>query len=651
MRPLLYVGFETYLINDQERRLLSSPELEASNTFEPLPNTIYWFEFPVGDVPAFLHVSEEWLAQHGYRERILSLRKLLLHKDVQERFKQICDEHTSEYTKKHGSVYEYGVSFQPGYGPGRAQLCALARAAAQTYGNVWMTELVDLANEVAEEWFNDTREGGLEQYILQHASLLPGSGQRKRFSSCQVNYARPDKGLPSLKKFGDVHPDKHDHPAFLTGMFDLSHFGPDDFGGRFNVLPFGAGAPMKGCSLTFFSARFYHCATGYGEYTVGKESPFRLPTSDSDNLSSLDPSTHPYTRLTIPIYPDMRMMEPSYRWFNVEMYGKGAMKFFTTREQHHLWMMSLYIIQEPGIRSNLGAHDDDDSDIDGTGPARLIVATNHDINVTLGKRIVRRRAQKNYYDALRDNGPDSISRVVPPGYQPTDGDSDLDEPQARVVPPSFKEVREFRKIKQIIVDQSENAHGITRNGDPDFYARLFSYEEITAATTDLLVKRATEVLDLLDAPNPEYDSMMKDVESLDCGSHITSEMVKITHSRGDTKVDWNSETFHIPSNPRYVCCNVKKDLEIEATRASIVVPYERVLAAVHDVSEAANSADKVASWTPLDDLTRANLRMLCESEGLKILPGVKRNELKDMLRAHFNGEKGSYVDDLDADLE
>jgi hypothetical protein len=597
-------------------------------------------------------VSEDWLAERGYRERILALRKLLLHKDVQERFEEVCNESTSGYTKKHGAVYEYGVSFQPGYGPGRAQLCAMARAASVTYGKIWMTELVDLANQVAEDWFSNTREGGLEQYILQHASIMPGSGTRKRFSSCQVNYARPDTGLPSLKKFGDEHPDKHDHPVFLTGMFDLSHFGPDDFGGRFNVLPFGAAAPMKGCSLTFFSARFYHCATGYGEYTVNKESPFRLPTSAPDSFSSLDPSSHPYTRLTIPIYPDMRMMEPSFRWFNTEMYGEVAMNFFISKEEHHLWMLSLYILQEPGIRSNLGVHDDGDPEAMGTGPARLLAATNHDIIATRKRRHVRRGAQKIQSNALKENGPATVTRVLPLGYDLTDAESGGDEPKRNKIKVRYKEAREVKKIKQTIIDKSEESHGITRNGDPAFYARLFSYDGVTLFITNKLVRRAQEVLDHLDAPNPEYDSMMRDVESLDCGSHITSEMVKVTRPVTEhDNADWDSPNLCIPANSQFDCSEVRKELEIEATKASLSVPYERVLAAMNDVLEVAGSVDKVVSWTPLDDLTVPSLRMLCHTEGLGMSPGLKREDLKELLLQHFNGELGEYVDRLTADLE
>lgn len=527
-------------------------------------------------------------------------------------------------------------------------VCPLTRAATESMGDRWNTQLIDLTNRIAEDWFGNTREGGLKQYMSQNASILPGTRtttNRQRFTSCQVNYARPERGLLSLKKFGDVHPDMHDHPAFLTGMFDLSHFGPDHFGGRFNILPFRASVSMKGCSLTFFSARFYHCATGYGQYTVDEDSPFRQPRIPLDEKSHLDPETHPYMRLTIPMYPDRRMLEPSFRWFNLEMYGPEALNLFHHREQHYLWMLSLYILQEPAILSQLGNYDD--ADILGTfgkGPQRLIEATQRDIVETAEKRRKRRARQAE----TRKNGPKRISKVVPAGYESDSSSTEKSEDEKENFQMAKRKSRPVKGEKQTITDQREEVYGITRNGSPKFYAWLFSWEGMRVGFMKELTKKAMEMIADLNAPNPEVNSMMADLDTLDCGSVIKSDMVKASTPSNAPK--WEAPTLYIPGNPTYDCTETRHLLRGQAAAAAAIIKLEQEKAIEHQAAEDAHTAVNVLEATFLEELVKADLIKFAESEGLELPKDARKPEIIAILLEHLNGDLDRHVEALHAEF-
>jgi hypothetical protein len=235
--------------------------LESCLFFEPEPNTIYWYKLPEGHRhPALFVFTEEWLHRHGLLEEFNRLQELLLVNTYQISLAEICG--------KREKAYQYGVSFQPGGGPQRAQLTKIARKEDKINGSEINYRLLDFCNKVASIGLPELASAERRHENLKHASLIPGPKGSDIFTNQQQNFASIGANLADeIGKFGDPHPDPDDDITSLTFMLNMSNLPLAEHkgqvinkyhGGRSVVPALKAAITMRPRSVVGFSATFLH---------------------------------------------------------------------------------------------------------------------------------------------------------------------------------------------------------------------------------------------------------------------------------------------------------------------------------------------------------------------------------------------------------
>ena len=82
---------------------------------------------------------------------------------------------------------------------------------------------------------------------------------------------------------------------------------------------------------------------------------------------------YPFARITVPLYPDLRLLEPvHFRVFKPELYTNQALNTMT-KEKHQSWMMSHYIRWESEICA-MDKEREEGTEIRGLGPQRVVRA-------------------------------------------------------------------------------------------------------------------------------------------------------------------------------------------------------------------------------------------------------------------------------------
>ena len=341
----------------QQTHLLSSAQHEAAGLFEPQPNRLTWLNTESGGLPGFGEVTADMLQEWGFLDRFLVIREKLLHKDYQPMLADVCRRANSKYEEQSGTTYQAGVTIQPHFGPSSCQLGPISRAEDETGVKEILRELMQICSEVLLRFVPEINERGRDIRKLAKGSLIPLS-KKNLFTSAQLNWTFPEKSLSSsLKKCGSLHPDKNDWPFAMTGMINFSHLPENYSQGRLYLTPFNTVMPLRPLSIYFFSARNFHCSIGNGYYLVPEHSPLRLPTTPG-LISALQPSdNYPFTRLTIPIYTDTRLIEPRFQYLNPELYvwEDGGNKLYSSQLDHHNFLVSYYIVHEPEIRTRIAA--------------------------------------------------------------------------------------------------------------------------------------------------------------------------------------------------------------------------------------------------------------------------------------------------------
>ena len=173
----------------QQPRLLTFAELESCLFFEPEPNTVYWWKLPGGRRHHALFIfTEEWLHEHDLLEEFMCIQKSLLAASYQKSLAKMFGKNKKTY-------YQYGVSFQPGGGPQRAQLTATARNEDEINGADINYRLLDFCNKVTEIGLPELASDGRRHDNLKHASLIPGPRGSVVLTNQQQNFAALEANL------------------------------------------------------------------------------------------------------------------------------------------------------------------------------------------------------------------------------------------------------------------------------------------------------------------------------------------------------------------------------------------------------------------------------------------------------------------------
>lgn len=195
------------------------------------------------------------------------------------------------------------------------------------------------------------------------------------------------------------------------------------------------------------------------KYSIPKESPLELPKVTSDLIPDLLPrEDYPYRRLTIPVYADWRLMEPTFKMLNKEIHTDKGLVIFQGVHEQFKWMMCHYIVHEPEI---LG---------------RIAYTASHSALT---------------YEAAKDlakegSGPEHMCQAA---------------------------------ITCKPKDQDDPFTLQPRNGDVDHYLRLFSYTDPETGETQHPPRElAVETLEAIDTPNLEFEQLQKEFEEDYCGT-------------------------------------------------------------------------------------------------------------------------------------
>jgi hypothetical protein len=240
----------------QEPRALTCAKLKSSLFFEPELNTVYYFRLPEGRRHYPLAVwSKEWLDERGLLRLAEDIQGILL----EAKYEPLLD---AIFAEQDGKAYQYGVSFQPGDGPGRAQLTPSALKGEYIQEPELSTMILRLVSKVAEEGLPDLDSAARRHDNLKHTALIPGPKENHIFTGQQRNYAALETNLADqFGKFGDAHPDFHDDETSMTFLLNFSLLSEDHCGGRSIVPGLKVTIPLAPETCTCFSTRFLHFAT------------------------------------------------------------------------------------------------------------------------------------------------------------------------------------------------------------------------------------------------------------------------------------------------------------------------------------------------------------------------------------------------------
>jgi hypothetical protein len=184
----------------QQSRLLTDQEISATRVLQVPRNTVQCHDIPEIDVPAVAPVNAEWLFQHGHLDKILAIRKQMLHKDFQPTIAKVCKKKESKYVERAGTTYQFGMTFQPRYGPSSCQLGTLSRQEEQSHVRDPFLGLIDVVSDVIKDFLRELKGNGRRQNQLANASLLPGNENNGNATSMQGNFSELAKGLTGIKE-------------------------------------------------------------------------------------------------------------------------------------------------------------------------------------------------------------------------------------------------------------------------------------------------------------------------------------------------------------------------------------------------------------------------------------------------------------------
>ncbi|PMD53895.1 uncharacterized protein K444DRAFT_634707 [Hyaloscypha bicolor E] len=102
----------------------------------------------------------------------------------------------AETCGKGEKAYQYGVSFQPGGGPQRAQLTKTARKEDKINGSEINYRLLDFCNKVASIGLRELASAARRHENLKHASLIPGP---KEATFLRTNSKTSPRLVPTLR--------------------------------------------------------------------------------------------------------------------------------------------------------------------------------------------------------------------------------------------------------------------------------------------------------------------------------------------------------------------------------------------------------------------------------------------------------------------
>jgi hypothetical protein len=418
---------------------------------------------------------------------------------------------------------------------------------------------MQICSEVLLRFVPEINERGRDVRKLAKGSLIPFS-KKNLFTSAQLNWTFPEKSLSSsLKNFGSLHPDRNDWPFAMTGMINFSHLPENYFQGRLYLTPFNTVMPLRPLSIYFFSARNFHCSVGNGYYLVPEHSPLRLPTTPG-LIPALEPSdNYPFTRLTIPIYTDTRLIESRFQYLNPELYvwEDGGNKLYSSQLDHHNFLANYYIVHEPEIRTR--------------------IAVRHWKILINGIKAQSTGAEEKTW----------ASRI--PSQAPGSGPALLCY--------AFRTCEHY-KIDPKAFDLRTN---IPRNGHVDHYLGLFSWIDTEIGQRMYPDRQhVIDILKALDSRNEEFEQLKEEQDKLYCGTtFINKKGANSEKKKGAAKwvpvaePKWDAKKDIIPSNPNWKGPVTGVTLEQLCTAETLAVEGTNLASAAAkvaiDVQDAFNS--------------------------------------------------------------
>ena len=459
--------------------------------------------------------TEEWLDEHDLLEEIDYLQRHILDESYQLSL--------AETFGKHKKAYQYGVSFQPGGGPERAQLTKSAREEAKVKGAEINYKLLDFCNKVAAIGLPELASQARRHDNLKHASMVPGPKNSVVFTNQQQNFAALETNLgDEIGKFGDAHPDWQDDPTSLTFMLNLSNIPTKTYngieineyhGGRFCIPALKAAIPMRSRPVVGFAATFLHFALPILRYSVTEDSPLRLPPTRADLPSTLVQSSggpkYSFARCTIPVYTDVKMKYPKFATYKPEIFTRNAgLALYRNPHAHQEWMANFFMRFEEMVDRYITInYNDQPENLFGMGPRILIAA--------LSAYMVKWRQESIIH---------KLNKVDREGRAREYGERSLGETREKEKEQREAAAEAAKEANVTLVANPPATADIpqTRDADRQFrcseiYANLFGWIDEAGQKNFPAVSFIDEVKRAIVSPNAEFDQLKRDLETISCG--------------------------------------------------------------------------------------------------------------------------------------
>ncbi|KAK0106298.1 hypothetical protein ONS96_003937 [Cadophora gregata f. sp. sojae] len=131
-----------------EHRLLTDAEMKDNGLIELQPDKMYYFKVPSGRHPGIIRLSAKWLKKHGFLDRLAALREFSLEKEFREKLMYLCKRYNSGSWKKRGTAYTLSTTTNKHYGTNTIQLGKLLNHADELPGV--KKYLLELTSLIAE---------------------------------------------------------------------------------------------------------------------------------------------------------------------------------------------------------------------------------------------------------------------------------------------------------------------------------------------------------------------------------------------------------------------------------------------------------------------------------------------------------------------
>lgn len=302
-----------------------------------------------------LRLSEKELAQCGLLGDVGQLRQLALDPDFENGLAATMKRKYGSYPARKGKQYEVGVTRQPGYGARKLQLAEVLRSDADGSRKNFFHLARTLGQKLLDMWIPEYKNTHSFQDVEWHrnAAMTFGAESETTLNSIQLNYTKQGTALAdSLKAKAHLHCDKDDQPTSYSVVFFMSNFDDWYCPGHFINTTWRTIFPASPFQVYIFSGRSWHYGAGSGPYPlwVGPGHPLRLPAPSVQLPTLCLSAADNKMRCNLIVYPTRRLLDPTFKEANIELWQPQGLHVFTSIRTHQEWKLRMFIKEEVLIK-------------------------------------------------------------------------------------------------------------------------------------------------------------------------------------------------------------------------------------------------------------------------------------------------------------